>query len=344
MDAVRPFRADTVRSTPAAGPTPPAAEPRPDALVRVQEEDLRLLPSPPYPRESPPAAAPVAPLSDPVASAAFPRPLTRDEKADWRQTFPAMDLDKVVATGPATQQYNCISWTVGETHAWFWPPDMYPGEAPEQAFDLFYASYGLHPAPTGEVAVWRNWDGLTHGCVSGPGHGPRWESKCGSDLRVQHGIKDLESDVYGRVDHYYSRKEAPPVVTPFGFLPIPDFQKDLARERAEAVAPDTRERFAGRYDAWQDFRNRPEVRAAANPAVHCNAPAFDDIVAMGPDAVPLLMDRMAQGDFFCLRAVEAIFREHPGHAGLAPAILHPEERENSEQGKASLALTRWLQA
>src|SRR5947199_6444803 len=46
---------------------------------------------------------------------------------------------------------------------------------------------------------------MTHGCVSGPGHGPRWESKCGSNLRIQHGLHELIGSHYGRVVAFYRK-------------------------------------------------------------------------------------------------------------------------------------------
>lgn len=346
MDSIRSLPVDQARALPVTrGAQAPENGPA-DEMIRASRDDLRLLPPPLFPREAPAATASVCAAStgDGLSLRGFPRGLTPAERADWSQTFPAMDLERAVVTAAATWQYNCISWTVGETRAWFWPPEMYSLDPEEVAFDRFYASYGLFPSPQGEVARWRNEDGITHGCVSGPEHGPRWESKCGADLRVQHDLRDLEGSTYGRVDGYYARQEAPPTMAPFGYPPISDVMKAMAHERAAGVADDLRQRFTEQYAEWQRYRTSPQVRVCANPARHCQAAAFDEIVRLGPDAVPLLMDCMAQGDFFCLRAVEAIHRTHPGHAGLAPVVLLPEERVNSEQGKAALALSRWLQA
>ena len=49
-----------------------------------------------------------------------------------------------------------------------------------------------------------------YGSVSGPGHGPRWESKCGSDLRIQHGLNELLGSGYGRVLAFYAKSRTAP--------------------------------------------------------------------------------------------------------------------------------------
>src|SRR5881394_972577 len=56
------------------------------------------------------------------------------------------------------------------------------------------------------IAAWgHSSSGMTHGCISGSGHGPRWESKCGADLRIQHGLNELVGSSYGRVLAFYRR-------------------------------------------------------------------------------------------------------------------------------------------
>ena len=45
---------------------------------------------------------------------------------------------------------------------------------------------------------------------------------------------------------------------------------------------------------------------SSNPADYCSTGSFDKIVNMGAPVVPLLMEKMAGGDFFCLQAVKQI--------------------------------------
>src|SRR4051794_36839723 len=121
------------------------------------------------------------------------RSMTPAEKQRFKGYFPGLDVNRAVVTGEMSAVYNRISWTVGVTNRWLWP-----GNTLVQ-FDTFYGGFGLHRAGNGPVAVWgRSALNMTHGCVSGPGHGPRWESKCGGDLRIQHALGELTGASYGR--------------------------------------------------------------------------------------------------------------------------------------------------
>jgi len=132
----------------------------------------------------------------------FPRPMTDDEKADFKSWFPALDVDAAVVTADATPQYNCISWTTGNTESWDWPPYMHPDLSPREAFAKYYIDRGFTPLPgkiedlkelkSDVVAYWEDAnDDPTHGSVAGPTHGTRWESKCGQAARIQQELLDI---------------------------------------------------------------------------------------------------------------------------------------------------------
>src|SRR6266571_6659944 len=128
------------------------------------------------------------------------RPMTPAEKQRFRGYFPNLNVDAAVVTGEVSQVYNCISWTVGVTDRWLWPGSSIAN------FDTFYRGFGLVRASDGPIAAWgHSASNMTHGSISGPGHGPRWESKCGGDLRIQHGLNELAGASYGRVLAFYRR-------------------------------------------------------------------------------------------------------------------------------------------
>lgn len=275
----------------------------------------------------------------------FPRPMTDDEKQDFKTYFPKLDVDKAVVTADATPEYNCISWTVGETHQWFWPPEMHPDVSENEAFDRFYDSYGFKPSETGEVARWRNDEGLTHGCVSGPEHGPRWESKCGAALRIQHDLNELESDIYGHVDGFYAKKEggAPPMAA-YKPVDIPAEVISGVKEIAAQVQPEAKEKFDEAYSRWLEFRKSPGVRLSGNPADYTKTKAFEEIVGLGAEVIPLLMEKITQGDFFARKAVERMSQESgPYQQSMVPELA-VSEHNNSEQNKAALMLIKWFKS
>ena len=128
------------------------------------------------------------------------RSLTSTEKVRFRGYFPSLDVDRAVVTGEVSGVYNCIAWTVGVTNRWLWPGSSLA------SFDTFYRGFGYVRANGGPIAVWGHSTlKMKHGSISGTGHGPRWESKCGPDLRIQHGLGELVGSTYGRVVAFYRR-------------------------------------------------------------------------------------------------------------------------------------------
>ena len=93
--------------------------------------------------------------------------MTPAEKQRFHGYFPSLDVNRAVVTGEYSNAYNCISWTVGITNAFIWPGSSIA------AFDTFYRRFGYARSADGPIAVWGNRLSMTHGCVSGPSHGPR---------------------------------------------------------------------------------------------------------------------------------------------------------------------------
>jgi hypothetical protein len=286
--------------------------------------------------------------ADGIDTDTYPRPMIDEEKKNFKVYFPALDVDRAVVSAPATEDYNCISWTVGETHQWFWPPSMYPNIDPEAAFDKFMGDYGLIPGPPGvegEVAHWMDSNGPTHGSIRGTSHGPRWESKCGQELRIQHDRDELEGEIYGKITRYYVRKEDKSSVQPGSRPPeVPDEVKTSVQEIAKAVPAVLKEEFEQNYREWQAYRQSPRVKMFSDPALHCTTAAFDRIVAMGEAVVPLLMEKIAGGDFFSYRAFERIEKNTPDNGyRIATKAVKAEDTAVSEQTRALRALLNWHQ-
>lgn len=273
----------------------------------------------------------------------YPRHFTDEEKKLFKEIFPDLDVDKTVVTAPATMDYNCIAWTVGETKQWFWPPKMYYWRHPDQsAFDLFYEKNGFVRAEKGEIAVWGTNGGynLTHGCVSGPGHGPSWESKCGDLAQIQHELSELEGNIYGKPVSFYTRAGDAPAMPKFELMEINAEMKSRAKEKAQKVKPEVKENFDNLYNEWQNFRKDPALHLSANPEDYCKTKSFDEITKMGSSVIPLLMEKMSEGDFFCLQAVEKIAKE--GRGAERALKLSQDELVNSEQNKSYYMLNRYI--
>ena len=103
------------------------------------------------------------------------RKMTTAETARFKGYFPKLNVSRAVVTGASTKGYNCIAWTVGVTTRWIWPG------AHISDFDRFYNKFLEYVrSSNGPVAAWgHGHSSMTHACISGPIHGPRWESKVG---------------------------------------------------------------------------------------------------------------------------------------------------------------------
>jgi hypothetical protein len=119
---------------------------------------------------------------------------------------------------------------------------------------------------------------------------------------------------------------------------ITDEIKQEVEKIANKVNPELRQKFDDLYNEWLVFRNSPKIRLLSNPRGYCKTQAFTDIVELGMEVVPLLMNKIAQGDFFSLQAVEEIKKKESSpekYFGLTST------EAMSEQSRAALVLLGW---
>lgn len=329
-------------SKPQRGLSLPSAEPGPEA-DRFEES---------------PASGELRPLSLGFRQESLPRPMYPEERAKYQGWFPKLEVDKSLITAEQTRRYNCISWTTGNTRSWDWPPDMYPELSAREAFTAYYRERGFSPITAEEaqaqvgsgsqvVAYWEDPAEPTHGSVAGPGHLDRWESKCGSAARLTHGRDELESDLYGTIRGYFVKAaDAPPPAEP---PPPPPSEwtrrlENKLEQRLQTVPLATRERFHESYHRWLEFRESDAISSQSNPHKHCQGQAFQQLCQLGPDALPLVMSKIQEGDFFCHALAQALTRRDDGFqlADASPPPLKPHNPRTNEQDKARQILGQWL--
>jgi len=273
------------------------------------------------------------------------RPMTPPEKLKFRHSFPNLDVDQVVVTGDASAVYNCISWTLGFTDRWLWPGNSIA------VFDAFYRGFGLVRSGNGPIAAWgRSSSDMTHGCISGADHGPRWESKCGGDLRIQHGLNELVGSSYGRVLAFYHRNRlVDPVFSPIleesmkerssrSFLTAT--QKRILREQRTRVPAELRAAFDAAFSAWQETWFRGGLAMSSDPHTRTVGKEFDALVALGPEILPLVVGALADPEnFMALQLYDAI---QPDDRLVVQYGPEDERILEGEQGRARRAVQGWL--
>jgi hypothetical protein len=272
--------------------------------------------------------------------------MTPQEKAQFRSWFPNLNVDAAVVTGEATPVYNCISWTVGVTDRWLWPGTNIVN------FDAFYRGFGFTRAANGPIAAWgRSTTDMTHGSVSGQGHGPRWESKCGQSLRIQHGLAELEGTNYGRVLAFYTASTG--LRAPFAAIleqrsnernmetmQLNDDDRRELQHLVASVPEDLRQAYDTAFAAWKATWFSENLAIDSNPYSRAYGSEFDALVALGPDIIPLVVNSLAEdSNFIALTLYEAI---QPDHRVIVQSKANDPEMLEGEQGRARKTVKAWL--
>lgn len=273
------------------------------------------------------------------------RPMTAAEKQRFARLFPALDVDLAVVTGEFNPAYNCIAWTVGITTRWVWPGGSIA------AFDAFYQGFGFIQAGDGPVAAWGlSTTHMTHGCISGPGHGPRWESKCGADLRIQHGLGELVGSSYGRVLTFY-RPTRGVTVSNQGlveevmtekiaksYLSTPQ-RRALTAECARLPA-DLRTAYATAFAAWKASWYSGGRAVSSDPHTRAVGGEYDALVALGSSILPLVVESLADPEnFFALQLYDALQADDKLVVQFEPG---DERLLEGEQGRARRTVQVWF--
>ena len=279
------------------------------------------------------------------------RKMTAVEKKRFKRYFPNLDVGRAIVSGGRTRKYNCISWTIGVTTGWIWPGSSI------QDFDKFYASHGCTRSPDGPIAIWGHHpSSITHGCISGPDHGPRWESKCGEDLRIQHGLNELVGDSYGRVLTFYNRerdfvKESSAYYESrdvFGLEGV----KQVKRKKTEAkrilesvikeMDKQTISEFEARFSTWAKTWHSPYTAHLSNPAFVKDNKEFVDLLKMGSGILPLVVEKLTDPkNFFALQLYDSLQLKRE-KAMIVHIDPEDETMMEGEQGRAARTVEQWV--
>jgi hypothetical protein len=271
--------------------------------------------------------------------------MTEAEKQQLRDCFPNLDLEQALATGDAASAYNAVSLTVGITDRWLWP-----GSSLEN-FDCFYRNLGFVPSNDGAIALWGlSPSNLTHASISGAGHGRRWESKCGSACRMQHGLDELAGSGYGRVLRFYRRSSLilQPTFAPLlanhalgkPKKPLSTLDKKMLCDQMSVLSAKLRTSFAAAFSAWKATWFAGGLVVSSSAYSRAVGKEFDALVALGPAILPLLVEQLANPkNFLALSLYDAL----QANERLAVQFGPEDERVlEGEQGRAQRVVQVWL--
>jgi hypothetical protein len=126
-------------------------------------------------------------------------PMSDGEWAEINSVFPNVVRTQTCKLAPATSTYNCMAWTLGDTHHWIWYEADANGDHQLSVAELnaFYQSRGKH-----NIAYFgSSSDDVSHVARKGGGKGndrPA-SSKLGQLMRMAHTLAQLEGGVYGNI-------------------------------------------------------------------------------------------------------------------------------------------------
>lgn len=144
------------------------------------------------------------------------RKLKDDEKLFLSKIFPDLNLENVLVHGKASENYNCIAWSVGITDQWINPPDTL------EEFRKFYKDNKYTQVSKNNksrvIDGWGKYNitdeikSFTHGSryCSNLSTGT-WTSKLGGYLLISHSEMDLKSETYGDIFEGYASDNDKPV-------------------------------------------------------------------------------------------------------------------------------------
>lgn len=272
------------------------------------------------------------------------RKMTAPEKTFYKSVFTKLDVNAADVSGEATQVYNCISWTVGVITSAIWPGHNISD------FDLFYQKWGFTRESQGEVAAWGySFGEMTHGCISGTGHGPKWESKCGSGLRIQHGLTELDGSdpAYGRVVAFYrkpllreSRAAKISELLMKERRPLSKEERALLKEEISQVNPVLKSTFDKNFRLWKETWFRGPLALDSNPRSRRGSFEFFRLLSMGEMIIPLVVNELVNPDnFIALQLYDRL--------QYKPTLLIEHNAEDDfilegEQGRAQRTVRTYL--
>jgi len=189
---------------------------------------------------------------------------------------------------------------------------------------------------------------MTHGSIAGAGHGPRSESKCGHDLRIQHSLGEFTGSTYGRVLAFYGRGLALAALSATVLeammkhmtATVTTKERSAVKRVASEVDPETRLAFRATFAAWKKTWFEGGLAISSDPHTRAVGKEFDALVALGPKILPLVVETLVDADnFLALQLYDAL---QPDQHLIVQYEPDDERVLGGEQGRAAEVVKHWL--
>lgn len=246
--------------------------------------------------------------------------------------FPNLKPDDAIQSSPASNKYNCISWSGGITSYWEWPlspgSQFYTGN-PLIAFDNFYSSRGYTrdgaTPDNASVALWANVDSkggriYTHGSITngdGNVHGYDWESKPGALMRTFHPRNALIGESYGQIVEYYRLmldksnhktvvEEIADETVAIEYVLFNEEEKALIDDGVQMIPIRIYSMFVDLYDEWA---KAVSVTPYSNPEQIRDCEEFERVFRFcdaHPECLYVVYDKLSSGELASIILLDGI--------------------------------------
>lgn len=288
----------------------------------------------------------------------YNKALDDGERIVYKAFFPNLNLQTAKETSFSTRCYNCIAWTLGITNDWLWP-DAHAAATETsttvQDFDDFYKKLGFvrtdKPAQA-DIALWGNKSPsgniyATHASINKPATN-QWESKLGAFIRMQHDKDDLVGDQYGMIVAYYKKdtnlaqhfqQKRQQLIAKRPQLTADEYAKIQRKVRNLPI--NTQKQFSMLYDTWKATWFAKPLSINSNPASRKNSQAYQDLLAMGQQILPLVASRMILPDnFFAIQLYDDLQKQ----SRLKVAYGSDFDVLEGEAGRSAYTLKKYAQS
>jgi hypothetical protein len=110
------------------------------------------------------------------------------------------------------------------------------------------------------------------------------------------------------------------------------------RDEIAAIPPEIRRAFEERYQAWRKTQDSPALAVLSDTRSRRNSAEFAALVGLGPQILPLLIDKIAHPqEFFALQVYEVLRPDWPVNVEADGKPVY-----DSEQAKARRAVQDWF--
>lgn len=116
-------------------------------------------------------------------------------------------------------------------------------------------------------------------------------------------------------------------------------ERRFLQERATQVESQVRDRFQHAYERWKRACEHPLIAISSNPGARTQTPEFLELISLGPSALPLLMEKLADPEeFFALQITDRLIRPEfvVSWTGEDPKVFL------GEQGRAVETVKQWI--